>query len=83
VALTKSSARELGRFNICVNAVFPGFHLTDMGKQAPAEYAEKVKKESVLNCTTDLDELADFIVFLSRMKTVSGQIFNWDSRILP
>jgi 3-oxoacyl-[acyl-carrier protein] reductase len=52
-----------------------------MGKQAPAEYAEKVKKESVLNCTTDLAELAAFIVFLSGMKTVSGQIFNWDSRI--
>jgi 3-oxoacyl-[acyl-carrier protein] reductase len=81
VALTKSAARELGRFSIRVNAVMPGFQLTDMGKQAPAEYAENVKKESVLSCTTDLKELAAFIVFLSGMKTVSGQIFNWDSRI--
>ncbi|MBN1621221.1 MAG: SDR family NAD(P)-dependent oxidoreductase [Endomicrobiales bacterium] len=82
MGLTKSAARELGRFNICVNAVMPGFHLTDMGKEASDKYMELVKNESVLKRTTDIDELAKFIVFLSGMKTVSGQVFNWDSRII-
>src|SRR5947209_15504670 len=30
VALTKAAARELGRFQITVNAVLPGFHETEM-----------------------------------------------------
>ena len=82
VSLTKTAAIELGRFNIRVNAVLPGFHLTDMSATANKDYEEKVKKESVLNKTTDINELSEFIVFLSRMKTVSGQVFNWDSRII-
>src|SRR5262249_2523521 len=32
VALTKSAAREMGRFGVCVNLVLPGFHNTDMNK---------------------------------------------------
>ncbi|MHB9155081.1 MAG: SDR family oxidoreductase, partial [Endomicrobiales bacterium] len=82
IALTKSAARELGRFNIRVNAVMPGFHLTDMGKNLPNGYVEKVKNESVLGLTTDIKELREFVFFLAKAKTVSGQVFNWDSRII-
>jgi 3-oxoacyl-[acyl-carrier protein] reductase len=82
IALTKSAARELGRFAIRVNAVMPGFHLTDMGKTAPAEYVENISRESVLGCTTDIDELTRFVVLLAQSKTISGQVFNWDSRII-
>jgi|AGTN01.2.fsa_nt_gi Dehydrogenases with different specificities (related to short-chain alcohol dehydrogenases) len=82
ITLTRSAAKELGRFDIRVNAVMPGFHLTDMGKSAPASYFEKAKSDSVLGVTTDIKELREFIVFLAKAKTVSGQIFNWDSRIL-
>lgn len=82
IALTKSAAQELGRFKIPVNAVLPGFHLTDMGKTSSPKYIEKVKLDSVLGTTTDMRELSSFIVFLAGMKTVSGQVFNWDSRII-
>ncbi|MCL2145189.1 MAG: SDR family NAD(P)-dependent oxidoreductase [Endomicrobia bacterium] len=82
IALTKTAAREAGRFGITVNAVLPGFHLTDMGKTAGNDYIEKVKLESVLNTTTDIKELAGFIFMLAGMKTVSGQIFNIDSRTI-
>jgi len=82
IALTKTAAKELGPQKITVNAVLPGFHLTDMGGAMPEKYSQKIKTDSVLGLTTDIKELADFVVFLSGMKTVSGQVFNWDSRVI-
>ena len=82
VSLTKAAARELGRFKIRVNAVLPGFHLTDMGQKAPDHIKEKMRTENVLGTTTDIAELCEFVLLLARSKTVSGQIFNWDARII-
>jgi 3-oxoacyl-[acyl-carrier protein] reductase len=82
IALTRTAAREYGRFGITVNAVLPGFHFTDMAGNAGDVHIDTIKKESVLNTTTDIKELADFVVFLSQVKTVSGQIFNFDSRLI-
>ena len=82
IALTKTAAREGGRFGVTVNAILPGFHLSGMGVNSSDEYIDIVKKESVLNTTTDIKELTNFIVFLSQVKTVSGQTFNFDSRLL-
>jgi 3-oxoacyl-[acyl-carrier protein] reductase len=82
VSLTKAAARELGRFSIRVNAVLPGFHLTDLGQKAPEHIREKMKSDNVLNASTDIQELCEFVLLLARMKTVSGQIFNWDARII-
>jgi 3-oxoacyl-[acyl-carrier protein] reductase len=82
ITLTKTTAREGGRFGIRSNAVLPGFHFIGMGRNAGNEYIETIKKESVLNTTTDIKELVEFIVFLSQVKTVSGQVFNFDSRLI-
>lgn len=82
ISFTKSAAMELGRFGVCVNAVCPGFHMTDMGKHATERYLEETRKASVLGLTTDMEELVEFILLLSRTKTVSGQVFNIDSRTI-
>jgi len=82
ISFTKSAAIELGRFGITVNAVLPGFHMTGMGKNSSERYIEEAKSSSVLGLTTDMGELVDFIYMLSKIKTVSGQVFNWDSRII-
>ncbi|MDI6756725.1 MAG: SDR family NAD(P)-dependent oxidoreductase [Endomicrobiia bacterium] len=82
ISLTKTAARELGRFGVRVNCVLPGFHLTDMGSAAPEEYYRKNIAESVLGVTTSDEEFARFVVFISELTTVSGQIFNVDSRII-
>ncbi|MCL1971896.1 MAG: SDR family oxidoreductase [Endomicrobia bacterium] len=82
IALTKTAAREAGRFGITVNAVLPGFHFTSLGQSAGDKYMEAIKQESVLNTTTDMKELLDFMLYLANTKTISGQVFNIDSRIV-
>src|SRR5438105_468764 len=48
IALSKGAARELGRFNISVNAVLPGFHPTDMSAALGDEQQSKVLAEHAL-----------------------------------
>ena len=81
IGLTKASAKELGRFNIKVNAVLPGYIPTDMGKQASDLIKERVMRENALNRVSDPVEVARFVHHLSLMENVSGQVFNLDSRI--
>ncbi len=45
IALTKTFARELGKRNICVNAITPGFIVTEMTDQL----SEKVKADYIAN----------------------------------
>jgi 3-oxoacyl-[acyl-carrier protein] reductase len=82
IGFTKSLAKEVGRFNIRVNLVFPGFHLTNIAKDLNNERIQKIINEHVLGKTASLDEVSKFIYFLSDLKTISGQIFNLDSRII-
>lgn len=82
IALTKSAAKELGRFNVRVNAVLPGYHPTDMNTAFPPEHVEKVKAEHTLGRLPDMDELARFIVHAAGLASVSGQVFAFESRVL-
>jgi 3-oxoacyl-[acyl-carrier protein] reductase len=82
IGLTKAAAQELGRFNIRVNAVLPGYLLTDMGKALSEGTAAAVANNSTLGRTSDRREVSAFVHHLSLMQNVSGQVFNLDSRIL-
>jgi len=82
IGLTKAAAKELGGFNIKVNAVLPGYLPTEMGESVSDAIQERVLHENALNRVSDPREVAEFIHHLSRMNNVSGQIFNLDSRIL-
>jgi 3-oxoacyl-[acyl-carrier protein] reductase len=82
IGLTKAAAKELGRLNVKVNAVLPGFLLTDMGETVSAGIAGRIQRENVLDRISDAEEVAAFIYHLSLMNNVSGQVFNLDSRIL-
>ncbi len=82
IGLTKAAAQELGRYNIRVNAVMPGFHPTEMSEKIPSEQLERVRAQYVLGRATDMNDLARFVLTLAEMSTVSGQVFNVDSRVL-
>lgn len=82
MGLTKSAAQELGRFNVRVNLVLPGFHLTDLGASLPTELKEDILSRQSLGRHTDPEEFGKFLVLLAGQRTISGQLFNVDSRIL-
>lgn len=82
IGLTKAAARELGRFNIRVNAVLPGVHPTEMAEKIPPKQKARVLAQHALGRFTDMLDLSRFVLNLAEMSTVSGQVFNVDSRIL-
>ncbi len=82
IGLTKAAAKELGRFNIKVNAVLPGYVPTDMGGKVSDAVHDRILQDNALGRASDPAEVADFIYHLSLMNNVSGQVFNLDSRIV-
>jgi 3-oxoacyl-[acyl-carrier protein] reductase len=80
--LTRASAKELGSFDVKVNAVLPGYLATDMGSNISNAIHDRILKENALGKASDSREVADFIYHLSLMNHVSGQVFNLDSRIV-
>lgn len=79
IGMTMTTARELAGYNIMVNAVLPGYMLTDMGA---ASTGGQALKESLINEYSKPGTSAEFIRYLTGTKGITGQIFNMDSRIL-
>ncbi|NPA34116.1 MAG: 3-oxoacyl-[acyl-carrier-protein] reductase [Chlorobi bacterium] len=75
IALTKAVAKEVGKRNIRVNAIAPGFIETDMTASLP----EQVKKEYLSNIALGRfgkpEEVAEVVLFLAsdRASYITGQ----------
>jgi 3-oxoacyl-[acyl-carrier protein] reductase len=82
IALTKAAAKEFGRFHITVNAVLPGFHETGMASSLPAEHKKKVLEEHVTGRSTRMEDLCRVVLELAQNPSVSGQVYNVDSRVV-
>jgi NAD(P)-dependent dehydrogenase (short-subunit alcohol dehydrogenase family) len=81
IALTKSVALEEGSNNIRVNAVLPGFHVTDMNQDYWEKNEAAIRQQQVLPSMPDRDELASFVVHVAGLKSVTGQILPFESRV--
>jgi 3-oxoacyl-[acyl-carrier protein] reductase len=79
--LMRSLAAEYGGKNIRANVVCPGFHKTRLSENLSPEAEAAIRKRHLLTATTDINEVGDFMVWLAGTKTISGQVFNLDSRL--
>ncbi len=80
IALTKSLAKEVGKFNVNVNAVAPGMVMTEMAQNIPAEFLQKAIDETVLGRIATTDDIANVVVFLCSEKArhIAGEIIKVD-----
>ena len=81
-ALAKSAARELGRYNISVNVVLPGYMMTSMGRETSGQIARLARQDNVFGQWTKPQDTARMILALCRSPWISGQVLNLDGRIL-
>lgn len=80
IGFTKSVAKEVGRFNVRVNAIAPGFIETKMAEAIPEEIKIAVKRLTSLGRFGKPEEVASTVAFLasSEASFITGEIINID-----
>ena len=80
IGLTKSVAKELGKYSVNVNAVAPGLIDTDMMKEAPENVRNAALQDIALNRIGLPEEVANVAVFLCSelSRHVTGEIIKVD-----
>ena len=80
IAFTKSMAREIGSRNITVNAVAPGFIITEMTDKLPSERKEAILAVVPLERFGKPEDVAELVAFLAtdRASYVTGQVISID-----
>lgn len=80
IGLTRSAAAELGRSNVNVNAVAPGFIKTPMLERLPISVREEAERESVLGRIGEPQDVAQVVVFLCSelSRHITGEVIKVD-----
>ncbi|MCP4654952.1 MAG: SDR family oxidoreductase [bacterium] len=80
IALSKSLAKELGRFNVNVNVVAPGMVLTDMMQKIPPEFKNAAMAETVVGRFATPEDVADVVTFMcsDRSRHITGEVIKID-----
>jgi len=84
IAFTKALAREMGPFNIQVNAVAPGLIETEMTAQMPPERVEAIVSSTALNRMGRPEDVAWAVLFLASARSdyITGQTIVVDGGIV-
>jgi len=80
IAMTKSLAKELGKFNVNVNAVAPGLVLTEMMEKIPPEFKNAALAETVVGRFATPEDVAHLVCFLcsDRSRHITGEVIKID-----
>ncbi|TLM67873.1 MAG: 3-oxoacyl-[acyl-carrier-protein] reductase [Deltaproteobacteria bacterium] len=76
MGLTRSNARELAKRNITVNAVAPGFIVSDMTEALPDKVKQEMAAQIPLERFGTADDIANAVVFLAADASayITGQV---------
>lgn len=80
IGLTKTVARELGKYNINVNAVAPGLIETDMMKNADESVRSAALEDIVLKRIGQPEDIANMVAFLCTdlARHITGEVIKVD-----
>lgn len=77
IAFTKTAAIELAKYNVTVNALAPGFTLTDMLAKVPDAVQEQIKARIPMGRFGQPEEVAKAVLFLAAdADYITGQQIN-------
>ena len=84
IGLTKASARELASRNITVNAVAPGFVLTELTQDLPERLLEMAKERTPLGRFGTPEDVANAVAFLASEEAayITGQVLAVDGGLV-
>lgn len=84
IGLTKSNAKELGRRNITVNAIAPGFIETDMTSVLTDKQRDEVMKGLTIGRLGKSEDVANLAVFLASDGAgyITGQVISVDGGMI-
>ncbi len=80
IGFTKSLAQELGRRNVCVNCIAPGFIQTQMTENLPDEIKKGILSKIPFGRYGESEEVAQLVLFLASDNSdyITGQVINVD-----
>ena len=80
IAMSKSLAKELGRFNVNVNVIAPGMVLTDMMMDIPPEFKNIAMNETVVGRFATPEDVAYLTAFFCSdlSRHVTGEVIKID-----
>lgn len=84
IGMTKTWARELGRYKIRVNAVAPGFIATEMVRQMPAKVLDSMVSHTPLGRLGKPEEVAEAYCWLAsdRASFITGTVLSVDGGVV-
>ena len=84
IGMTKSIAKEVGRKNVTVNAVAPGFIMTEMTAKMPEKVLDMMREKAPLGRLGEPEDIANACLFLAsdEARFVTGTVLSVDGGVV-